>query len=189
MRADDVDVDGMRDRCPRRRWLAGLLIACLLTPVLVALWLVLLPRTDEPGSSDVIVVLGPSWPERVADATRLMDDGRASALVVSAHPEDTRGVPPDVCRRRMPYPVYCFDPDPATTQGEARAVERLAQEHDWHSFQVITFRPHIERARLIVGRCVEGRVTYLQSSEAYDPVFQSIYHALGFVKAWARPGC
>lgn len=156
---------------------------------LVILELVVHPRVDAPGRSDVVVVLGPSWPARVADATRLVREGRARALVVSAHPADTEGTPPEVCRVRQPFPVYCFDPVPSTTQGEARAVARLASEHHWESAQVVTFAPQVERARLIIGRCYSGRVSYLASDESYDAAYQWLYHSTAFVKALVRPGC
>jgi len=54
--------------------------------------------------------------------------------------------------------VICFNPSPATTQGEAEFVGRLARKHHWHSVAVVAITPQDSRTRLRVGRCFPGQV-------------------------------
>ncbi|MCG7320513.1 YdcF family protein [Arsenicicoccus bolidensis] len=166
--------------------LASLGVALAMVCVLVVV--ILFPRHDPVGRSDAIVVLGPSVDERVTQAELLMRKGAAGTMVVSAHPADLGRVP-DVCAHEKPYPVVCFDPVPSTTQGEARAVAKLARERGWTSLQVITFDPQVERARLILGRCFPGRISMLDHTEGYDLPVMLVYQSGGWAKALISPGC
>ena len=49
-------------------------------------------------------------------------------------------------------------PDPATTQGEAEFIGRLARNYHWQSIAVVAITPQDSRARLRVERCFAGRV-------------------------------
>lgn len=120
-----------------------------------------------------------------------MAEGAAQALVVSNHPEDTLGQRPVPCEEaaRRPYPVYCFDPSPATTQGEARAFAELARVHGWRSVQVLTFKPQVTRARVLLGRCYDGDIRMLVSDEPYSRSEQLVYQTGAFIKVALTPGC
>lgn len=54
--------------------------------------------------------------------------------------------------------VICFDPRPATTQGEAEFAGRLARRYHWHSLALVTITPQDSRARLRMERCFAGQV-------------------------------
>ena len=54
--------------------------------------------------------------------------------------------------------LICFNPSPATTQGEAEFVGRLARKYHWDSVAVVTITPQDSRARLRVERCFAGPV-------------------------------
>jgi hypothetical protein len=54
--------------------------------------------------------------------------------------------------------LICFNPKPATTQGEAEFVGRLARKYHWRSVAVVTITPQDSRARLRVARCFTGPV-------------------------------
>lgn len=148
------------------------------------------PRVDGPSRTDAVVVLGPSTDRRVRLGEDLVRRGQASALVVSAHPADLGGERPAVCDdRHVRYPVFCFDPVPATTQGEARAVRELARRHGWSSVRVVTFGPQLSRARLLVSRCYDGDVRMTDSGDSYDAAYMYLYQTGAFVKALGLPGC
>ena len=168
-----------------------MLVASVLLVVAVVLATAILqPRGDDPGVGDAVAVLGRSTPDRLATAQAIMAKGGASALVVSAYPPDLDGqVPPPVCVTPQPYPVYCFNPVPATTQGEARSLRRLAAEHQWRSIQVVTFRPQMERARLLIGRCYSGELRVVDSGQEFNRVGNLVYQSGAFAKAVATPGC
>jgi hypothetical protein len=54
--------------------------------------------------------------------------------------------------------LICFNPVPATTQGEAQFVGRLAEKYHWQSVAVVAITPQVSRARLRVERCFAGQV-------------------------------
>ncbi len=115
------------------------------------------PQEGMPARVDAIVMLdGPG--DRLAVALRLARAHRAPMLVISrGTPYSSHGV--SGCAARIPgVRVICFNPDPATTQGEAEATGRLAVRHHWHSVVLVTTTPQDTRARLRVGRCFGGDI-------------------------------
>ncbi|MGO4957001.1 YdcF family protein [Luteococcus sp. Sow4_B9] len=132
------------------------------------------PYPEEPV--DALFVLGPLEPWRMEQAEQLMRDGRARNLVLS-----TPNMPWDAmyCDREHDWPSYCFPPDPSTTRGEAIGLKRLADEHDWSSFAVLTIEFHAARSRFIIERCmgqdipVVGRLQWVPSElKLYHVAYQ-----------------
>jgi len=148
-----------RSRGPRRllRAAGGLLGVGVLAFTAfgaVLLW----PRDDEPGRADAVVMLAGADDGRHAHARELVEAGVAPVLLVSN--PDGLGEPlaRSLCTgderpgRTGDAPatgveVVCFDPEPRTTLGEARAVDAIARRRGWHSVVVVTNRPHTLRAR------------------------------------------
>jgi hypothetical protein len=125
------------------------------------------PVVDAPAAVDVVDVIGPPNPGRMAIAHRLLADGDAKALVVTTFPDPADPDNPDElftphnledCAAKQVYPVYCVTPDPLTTQGESRELATLARQHGWTSAIVITQTSHITRARVIMDACFPGSV-------------------------------
>ena len=57
---------------------------------------------------------------------------------------------------------------------------------------VITSTPHVARARLLLGRCVDDGIQVLGVDTRIGPgewVWQYLYQTGGFVKALVTPGC
>jgi hypothetical protein len=142
--------------------------------------------------ADAVVALAGA-PRSVGTAQELVERGAAKVLVVS------NAYGPDDAQMRqlcgsdpVGYEVICFVPSPDTTRGEARAVGRLALERGWHDVVVVTLTYHVSRARLIVGRCYQGRLRMQQSPEADGPAswaYQLAYQTAAFVKAAVLRGC
>lgn len=146
------------------------------------------PPVDAPRHSDAILVLGPSDPSHVELAEHLIAEGYSDTLVVSVW----NGQPQPVCTEPQTFTVYCFTPDPFTTQGEARELGRMAAANAWSSATVITYLPHITRARLIVGRCFTGQLTMVPDTTPLPLdywAYAYVYQTAGFVKAALNPGC
>lgn len=114
------------------------------------------PSTNAPRHSNAIVVLGGSG-LRVQKGLALARAGYAPNLVISITSLALCPPPP------IGVKVVCFIPDPLTTQGEARAVAKLAHEHHWRQIIVVSSVPQTTRARIRLDRCYHG--TYL-----FDPV-------------------
>lgn len=142
------------------RWRARvrtvLIVAVLIFAALCALTLRLFvwPAQGMPQYVDAIVMLdGPGEPLEVA--VHLAEQHRAPFLVVS------RGTPAsrDPCPRPISgMTLICYNPVPATTQGEAEFIGRLAKKLQWHSITVVAITPQLSRARLRIERCFTGQV-------------------------------
>lgn len=88
-------------------------------------------------------------------ALRLAAQHRAPFLVISlGTPQSGYGCPAPIAGVRL----ICFNPSPATTQGEAEYIGRLARKYHWRSVAVVTITPQDTRARLRVSRCFAGPV-------------------------------
>lgn len=136
------------------------LVLALLVVWLIACFLIVRePTVNKPAKVDAVLVLGPPEVDgRLQLAEHLMAQRLAGTLVVSIQSpkqHDARVLcqaPPAGLK------LICFAPDPATTRGEAEEIGRLAKLHGWKSIMVVTSIYHVSRARLIVSRCVPGRV-------------------------------
>jgi hypothetical protein len=109
-----------------------------------------------PSKVDAILMLDSSPWRTLGTAIRLAHQHRAPYLLISLGSPESATYE---CPRPMPQvKVICFNPRPATTQGEAEFLGRLAREHRWHSVVVVTMTPQASRARLRVERCFPGQV-------------------------------
>lgn len=139
----------------RPRWLitiaitAALVVFCGATARLFV-W----PARGMPARVDAIVSLaGPG--NRIDAALRLAHEQRARFLVVSRG-HDGYGAP---CPRPVPrVRLICFEPVPATTQGEAEYVSHLARKYQWRSVVLVTSTAQDTRARQRMKRCFGGRI-------------------------------
>jgi hypothetical protein len=107
---------------------AALLVLVLFVAVTARLFV--FPARGMPAHVDAVVMLdGSGDAGRVAAALRLAKERRAPALLISRGRFES-------AYSRCPPPmrhvkVICFNPSPATTQGEAEFVGRLARQHRW----------------------------------------------------------
>lgn len=151
------------------------------------------PQADEPRPADAILVLGGDAPQaRYRHGLDLARQGFAPHLVLSnpggqvdrlcANPgADSGGA----------FTIECFEPDPPTTLGEARELRRLADERGWDTVIVVTYTPHISRARYIAGQCFDGELIMAEVPvrlPAWYWAWMYVYQSAGYVKAFLR-GC
>jgi uncharacterized SAM-binding protein YcdF (DUF218 family) len=135
------------------------LAAVLLITAVVVVRLFVIPTSNKAHSSDAVVVLGgATFMDRLYAAYKLLDRFPGAVLVVS--------IPgTNFCPRKGPSAsrVVCFRPDPSTTQGEARAAARLAEQNGWTSMTVVTTTDQVWRARLRFSRCWAGQLRVVQA--------------------------
>jgi len=171
-------------------------VAALLAFVLIGLPLYVYPAHDEPRDVDAVFVIGPPSDQRMEIAESMLEAGQADALVVSI--EDGPGLPEwmdaaiAACTEPRDYPVYCAQPDPFSTRGEARWIARLADENDWESIAIITVGHHMSRTRVIMERCLNGDQVYLVAPAPMTPrymAYQYVYQTAAFVKVAFERGC
>ena len=112
------------------------------------------PGSGAPSRVDAVLMMaGPDAP--LSTAVRLARMHKARFLLISRGHEGYGGpCPQPVPRVRL----ICFEPDPATTQGEAEYAGRLARKYHWRSIMLVTITPQEWRARQRMGRCFRGSV-------------------------------
>ncbi|WP_062292811.1 ElyC/SanA/YdcF family protein [Demequina phytophila] len=164
--------------------------------VLIGLPLYVFPAHDEPRAVDAVYVIGPPTDTRMELAEQMIADGLTDTMVVSLGEDDEeRGKWHEAaaaCDSAQRYEVFCSEPDPFTTRGEARWLRSLVDQEGWESVAVITTTPHLTRTRVIMERCWDGDIAYLSSGEHLDPwywAYHYAYQSAAFVKVWLEDGC
>jgi hypothetical protein len=152
-------------------------LAVLVVLLVVDLRTLVVPAVDDPRPADAIVVYaGPG--DRITRAWQLADQGLAPFVVVSI--ADTRACEPE----RPTVTQLCFTPDPATTQGEAEHVARLAKRRGWDSLIIVSGTTQVTRIRLRQGRCFDGRLDVVAVREPLGEfLFRWVYEHGAIVKA------
>ncbi|MEV0355798.1 YdcF family protein [Nocardia sp. NPDC050697] len=177
-----------------RRVAVGLAGLLLVLGVLTAAGLPVFvhPQVDPLRPADAIVVLGGTPYERFDLGLELAERGLAPELVISASTGLNDPVMAKYCAGEHPFRVSCFEPEPWTTQGEAQEIRRRAAAEQWRHIIVVTFTPHVSRARYIVGKCFGGELTMVASPSRTDLPFTAwmyIRQSAGYLKAFTEIGC
>jgi hypothetical protein len=152
------------------------------------------PQIDHLRHADAIFMLGgPGGQDRFALANDLVKQGWAPRLVMSTSTAASRD--PWVAHFCTDWPAFkvdCIIPDPPTTKGEGRELHRLAEKYNWRTVIVVTWRPHISRARFILKRCFDGDLVMVSSPTHLSVVewaYQYAYQTAGYVRAVFERGC
>lgn len=170
----------------RRIGWTGIGLVIVVATAVAALWPVYVrPRVDVPAPADAILVLGGAHDGREQLALRLAAEGYAPRVLIS-NPYEYSALINRICHGGYSFEVDCFDPAPRTTRGEGIYLARRARAEGWQRVIVVTFTPHISRARYVIGKCWDGDLLFADPRPrlsvarwAYDYVYQSA----GFVKA------
>lgn len=192
----------------RKRWFAVILLLISIA-VVAGIPVYVHPRTDPLRNADAIIILG-GYGYRKAYGFSLYQEGWAPNVVIANSTSGPEMSPnsiwidkwcrspnwgSDILPEPTPWPTstkFCPHADPPTTLGEARALRDLAAEHNWHTVIVVTFRPHIARARLIFERCFDGDVVMAASPVAISLsrwVYEYIYQTIGLIRTFVDDGC
>jgi uncharacterized SAM-binding protein YcdF (DUF218 family) len=135
-----------------RRVLLLVVLALVAASVVLFAWAPF--ATEHPRHADAIVVLAGSK-TRLPVALDLFHRGVAPTLAISRDALEPARV--RLCRL-PPSHAFCFRARPYSTQGEARAIARLAQARHWDSVIVVSSRFHLFRVRMLVQRCTDVRL-------------------------------
>lgn len=163
----------------RRRRAIAAAGAVVIVVLVLELWLFVLPAGDEPVPADAVVVLAGRG-KRLERGQQLIFDGWAETLVLSSQAPENCAPDPGVPTQ------YCFDPDPSTTRGEARAVAELVREHGWRTLLVVAGNEQARRAALRLDRClpdgVDVRIVTVRGS-ILGSLWQAVYETGALAKA------
>lgn len=198
-----TDTPPTETTAPQRTWRL-LFRALAATSGLVIVWAVtgiflyVVPPADEPAHADVLFVLGPP-DRRIGYAEELMQQGYAPTLAVSSPVGKDSRYEAAICNAHRPYRIICFNPDPFTTQGEARALKDLSSKYGWKSANVLTAQFHVTRSRVLIGRCNTGDLhmvadrrglpLFSASNPTYSWAYQYVYQTAAFLKVAIHPDC
>ncbi len=193
-----------RERPDRRRHRVRtflIILIALVAAVLVWLGLcwrfVVHPRVDQPQPVDALYVIGPAE-ERMPLAIDLARSGLTATILttVSVDPRTGERYPRDYCAGYPGLPdiiIECVDPDPYTTRGEARLLNRVAAERGWDHVAVLTTTAHVARARMWMNRCVDGPTVevweFRQPHSVGQWLFSFAYQSGAWLKSRFQPGC
>ncbi|MGW0042435.1 YdcF family protein [Rhodococcus sp. NPDC003348] len=181
-----------KSRVGARRWVVviSLLIAAMTAggvPVYVH------PQIDPLRPADAVIVLGGADWSRYPYGIELAQNGWAPQVIFSNPAGVSDNWMAKACAEPHPdFELLCFVPDPPTTRGEAKELNRLAEQYHWNHVIVVTFTPHISRARFILERCFDGELTMVASpGEISSPrwFYEYAYQSVGYLKAVLQPGC
>jgi uncharacterized SAM-binding protein YcdF (DUF218 family) len=182
------------NRLVRRVRLWAQIPCALLLAAIIAGWFIYVnPQVDRVRHADAIFVLGGYGYGRYIYGMNLGASGWAPNLVISNPMGSGDRYLSEYCA--TPHPnlgVRCFVPNPSSTQGEGRELRRLARQYGWHNVIVVTFRPHISRARFILERCFDGDLIMVASQPDMSLAqwaFQYTYQTAGYVKALLEREC
>ncbi len=137
----------------RNRWLTRI-AAAVIGFVVMTVGLFVMPPTGHSPHADAVVLFDDGTGFRLATAVRLVTTGAAPVLVISHQPERRQ----DCLTGLTNVQIFCFSPDPDSTQGEARQIAAIAIEHHWSSLIFVTDTAHVFRARYRLERCFEGNL-------------------------------
>ena len=165
----------------------------LLVVALIGVPVYVRPQIDQLRPADAIFVLGGQYLDRYPFGLALASQGLASTVVLSNPDGASNKRVYDTCIHPPPkITVMCFAPDPSTTKGEGRELRRLAAQYGWKTVIVVTFGPHLSRARYILRQCFDGDLVVVASPARLTPVawaYQYLYQTAGYVRAVLQPGC
>ena len=164
----------------RRRGWTRLLVAALVLAAAAETWAFVVPGSDQPAASDLVVVLGGNgYDERLRRGIELVGDFPGATLAVS-QPN------PRYCPRLAPGArrIVCFRARPFTTRGEARFAARYARAHGGRSIEVVVSADQLRRARLRFERCWPGSLHMVKSRASLWSVLKQLpYQSAASVKA------
>jgi uncharacterized SAM-binding protein YcdF (DUF218 family) len=148
--------------------IAALLVVWLVACAVLFVWP---SAASSPRRADVVVVLSGDRNHRLDPALSLVRQGVAPLLVISSPGYDPKWRKArQLCsphRHSTAFRVLCFEADPYSTRGEARAIGRLAREHHWRRVVVVTSTFHVTRARMLVKRCYRGALTMVGADSTW----------------------
>jgi uncharacterized SAM-binding protein YcdF (DUF218 family) len=178
-----------------RRVRRVLVSACLLviSAGIAGLPVYVRPQIDPLRHADAIMIIGGPGYLRYPFGFNLAAQGWAPNVVVS---QPYGSGAPSLSRfcaaPHREFHLYCFEPDPPTTKGEGRELRRLTSQYGWRTVIVVTFRPHVSRARFILEQCFGGSLVMVASpADLSVPrwAYEYVYQTAGYLRTVLQPDC
>ncbi len=160
--------------------------------VLTWLWFLAPNVTADPQAADAIIVLAGGG-DRTGKGAELAAAGLAPVIVYADPGRNTGSVTANpYCngREQLAIDVICVDPQPAKTQGEARAAMLLAAERGWENLIVVASTDQVTRARRLFNRCGDIELQMVDVEHDSSPLSRAAYEWGATLKAHTiKRGC
>lgn len=144
-----------------------------------------LPVTDRPTSSGLVVILGDTHRgARYGTAAYLASSNRW--LLISIYDYCPAGKRPELSAYAH---QACFRPSPLTTRGEAKFAAQYAKSRGLTSITVITTADQVWRARLRFARCWPGSLAVVAAPSGLATQLRRVPYETGAsikALAWQR---
>lgn len=157
----------------------SILLALLFSWIAVGVIAFTFPADDQLSEVDAVFVLGPATHARIEAAERIVAERGGNIPLIISKPNNSR------C---YVAPRICVAAKPATTAGEAAALHLESARLGFKHPVVVTFTPHVARARYIFQKCYGDDAAVIGVREDLtlgDAAFQIIYQTAAFAKAAA----
>lgn len=169
----------MEQKKRTRRFATATIVAvgALVFLLLTNLWFLSPTVADKPVAADAIIVLAGGG-DRTTKGAELAAAGLAPVVVYADPGRDSGSVTANrYCngRESLPAEVICVDPQPAKTQGEARAAMLLAEQRGWENLIVVASTDQVTRARRLFNRCGDATLQMVDVEHASSPVKRAVY--------------
>ena len=93
-------------------------------------------------------------------------------------------------RESLGIEVICIDPQPAKTQGEARAAILLAEQRGWENLIVVASTDQVTRARRLFQRCGDVTLQMVDVEHTSSPMKRAVYEWGATLKSvTTKQGC
>jgi hypothetical protein len=159
----------------------GISLALVAVGVFVSTVLaVLRPRLDALDGCQAVFVLGPPTPRRLARAVEISERNAIDAILISVAEDQV--VTLDGLDASE---VVCATPHPFTTRGEAILLNGFVRARGFDRVVVVTFRPHVSRARFIFRRHFRGHAAFATYDEPlpwFVTALQLLYQPAALIK-------
>lgn len=152
-------------------------VAALVFLLLTNRWFLSPAVAANPIPADAIIVLAGGG-DRTSKGAELAAKGLAPVIVYADPGRDTGSVTANrYCngRESLPVEIICVDPQPAKTQGEARAAMTLAEQRGWENLIVVSSTDQVTRARRLLNRCGEATLQMVDVEHASSPIKRAVY--------------
>lgn len=115
--------------------------------------------TPEPRFSDIIVILGGGWDERVAEGEQLLGRGLSTRVLLTgvSSARDASGMPTDrryLILRKVGVSadsIY-LDSSARNTWQEVHVIRDLLRTNGWHTVLMVSDPPHLRRLSWVCNR-------------------------------------
>ncbi len=152
-------------------------VGAIVFALLTNRWFLSPAVAGAPAEADAIIVLAGGG-DRTSKGAELAEAGLAPVIVFADPGRDDGSVTANrYCngREALPIEVICIDPQPAKTQGEARAATRLAEQRGWENLIVVASTDQVTRAGRLFQRCGDAALQMVDVPHTSSPLKRSVY--------------